>query len=144
MRGPGQTRRWCTMVPTDRDDVRATKADEELLFFDVSDDVLERAAPIIGGVASVVTLNFATAIIGNCGCPVWCPAVKPFETRKDRGERGRWPLATAASQRAAPSRTYKQKMKKAIWAGAAVLIFSSSAGCVMAATAMSNWSQWIK
>jgi|GraSoiStandDraft_45_1057281.scaffolds.fasta_scaffold290387_1 hypothetical protein len=58
------------MVPTDRDDVRATKADEELLFFDVSDDVLERAAPIIGGVASVVTLNFATAIIGNCGCPV--------------------------------------------------------------------------
>jgi hypothetical protein len=39
------------------------EADEELLTFDISDDALERAAPIIGGVASVVTLNFATAII---------------------------------------------------------------------------------
>jgi hypothetical protein len=38
--------------------------------FDVSDDALERAAPIIGGVASVETLNFATAILGNCACPV--------------------------------------------------------------------------
>jgi hypothetical protein len=49
-------------------DVAATK--DELLIFDVSDDELERAARIIGGVASVVTLNFSTAIIGNCGCPV--------------------------------------------------------------------------
>jgi hypothetical protein len=44
--------------------------DEERLTFDVSDDALERAANIIGGVASVVTLNFATAVIGNCACPV--------------------------------------------------------------------------
>ena len=58
------------MILTDRDDIRVSQTDEELLSFDVSDDVLERAAPIIGGVASVVTLNFATAIIGNCACPV--------------------------------------------------------------------------
>jgi len=49
-------------------DVAETK--DKLLIFDVSDDELERAARIIGGVASVVTLNFSTAIIGNCGCPV--------------------------------------------------------------------------
>jgi hypothetical protein len=49
-------------------DVAETK--DELLIFDVSDDALERAARIIGGVASVATLNFSTAIIGNCGCPV--------------------------------------------------------------------------
>jgi hypothetical protein len=54
----------------DRDDIRATKPDEELLIFDILDDQLEGAARIIGGVASVVTLNFSTAIIGNCGCPV--------------------------------------------------------------------------
>ena len=48
------------MVLTDRDVNRVAKTDEEeLLTFDVSDDALERAAPIIGGVASVVTLNFA-------------------------------------------------------------------------------------
>jgi hypothetical protein len=58
------------MKLTDRDDIRVTQTDEDILTFDVSDDVLERAAPIVGGVASVVTLNFATAIIGNCGCPV--------------------------------------------------------------------------
>jgi len=58
------------MIVADRDDIRATETDEEFLVFDVSDDALERAAPIIGGVASVVTLNFSTAIIGNCGCPV--------------------------------------------------------------------------
>ena len=58
------------MIVADRDDIRATETDEEFLVFDVSDDALERTAPIIGGVASVVTLNFSTAIIGNCGCPV--------------------------------------------------------------------------
>ena len=58
------------MLLTDRDVNRTAETDEELLIFDVSDDALERAAPIIGGVASVVTLNFGTAIIGNCGCPV--------------------------------------------------------------------------
>jgi hypothetical protein len=55
------------MVRTDTDSV--TKTDAELLIFDVSDDALERAAPIIGGAASVVTLNFGTGIVGNCGCP---------------------------------------------------------------------------
>jgi hypothetical protein len=58
------------MVLTDTDNVRIAETDEELLVFDVSDDALERAAPIIGGVASVETLNFATAILGNCACPV--------------------------------------------------------------------------
>ena len=58
------------MVLTERDGIRVTETDEEILVFDVSDDVLGRAAPIIGGVAPVVTLNFATAIIGNCACPV--------------------------------------------------------------------------
>ena len=58
------------MIVADRDEIRATETDEEFLVFDVSDDALERAAPIIGGVASVVTLNFGTAIIGNCACPV--------------------------------------------------------------------------
>jgi hypothetical protein len=54
---------------TQTDDIRATDTDEGILIFDVSDDALERAAPIIGGVASVVTLNFGTGIVGNCGCP---------------------------------------------------------------------------
>jgi hypothetical protein len=58
------------MILTGRNDIRVTETDEDILTFDVSDDVLVRAAPIIGGVASVVTLNFATAIIGNCVCPV--------------------------------------------------------------------------
>jgi hypothetical protein len=58
------------MVHTDKDDICVAATDEEPLTFDVSDDALERAANIIGGVASVVTLNFATAIIGNCACPV--------------------------------------------------------------------------
>jgi hypothetical protein len=58
------------MILVDRDDIRVTETDEEILVFDVSDEALERAAPIIGGVASVVTLNFGTAIIGNCACPV--------------------------------------------------------------------------
>jgi hypothetical protein len=53
------------MVPTDRRD----ETGEKILYFDVSDDALERAAPIIGGVASVVTLNFGTGIVGNCACP---------------------------------------------------------------------------
>jgi len=58
------------MVLTDGDVIRSVETDEELLTFDASDEALERAAPIIGGVASVETLNFATAIIGNCACPV--------------------------------------------------------------------------
>jgi len=58
------------MVFSDGDVIGAIATDEELLTFDVSDEALERAAPIIGGVASVETLNFATAILGNCACPV--------------------------------------------------------------------------
>jgi hypothetical protein len=58
------------MIPPDSERIRVTGTDEEILTVDVSDDALERAAPIIGGVASVVTLNFATGIIGNCACPV--------------------------------------------------------------------------
>jgi hypothetical protein len=57
------------MLATDTGVVRAAETDEAFLIFDVSDDALERAAPIIGGVASVVTLNFGTAIVGNCACP---------------------------------------------------------------------------
>jgi hypothetical protein len=58
------------MILTDREEIRVSETDDEILVFDVSDDALERAAPIIGGVASVVTLNFGTGIVGNCGCPV--------------------------------------------------------------------------
>jgi len=38
--------------------------------FDVSDDALERAANIIGGQATPVTLVYGTSIVGNCACPV--------------------------------------------------------------------------
>jgi hypothetical protein len=58
------------MILTDRDDIHGTETNEEILTFDVSVDALERASIIIGGAASVVTLNFGTAIISNCGCPV--------------------------------------------------------------------------
>jgi hypothetical protein len=57
------------MVLTDRDVIRAAETDEELLAFDVSDDALERAANVGLGL-SIVTLNFGTGIVGNCGCPV--------------------------------------------------------------------------
>ena len=39
------------MALSDRDDICVAETGEELLIFDVSDDELERAAPIIGGVA---------------------------------------------------------------------------------------------
>jgi hypothetical protein len=58
------------MMLAGRNDIRVTETDEEILVFDVSDDELERAAPIIGGVASLATLNFGTFIVGNCGCAV--------------------------------------------------------------------------
>jgi hypothetical protein len=58
------------MMLMDRDDIHATETNEEILIFDVSDDALERAAPIVGGVASPVTLVYGTNILGNCGCPV--------------------------------------------------------------------------
>ena len=66
----GAAGRNVLMVLTNKNAIYVAEADEELLTSEVSDDALERAAPIIGGVASVVTLNFSTAIIGNCGCPV--------------------------------------------------------------------------
>jgi hypothetical protein len=56
------------MVLTDGDLIRAAETDEELLIFDVSDDALERTASVGIGL-SVVTLNFGTGIVGNCGCP---------------------------------------------------------------------------
>jgi len=58
------------LVLTDRNAIDVAETDEDLLTFDVSDEALERAAPFIGGVASVVTMNFGTGIVGNCGCPV--------------------------------------------------------------------------
>ena len=57
------------MLPTDRGVISVAETGDKLLIFDISDDALERATPIIGGVASVVTLNFGTAIVGNCACP---------------------------------------------------------------------------
>jgi hypothetical protein len=57
------------MVLTDGDVIRAAETDEELLIFDVSDDALERVAGVGVGL-SIVTLNFGTGIVGNCGCPV--------------------------------------------------------------------------
>jgi len=56
------------MVLSDRDDIRVAETDEELLTFDVSDDALERTASVGVGL-SIVTLNFGTGIVGNCGCP---------------------------------------------------------------------------
>jgi hypothetical protein len=49
------------MILTDRDDIRVTETDDEILASDVSDDALERMAPIVGGAASVVTLNFGAS-----------------------------------------------------------------------------------
>jgi hypothetical protein len=34
------------------------------------DDALERAAAIIGGQATSVTMVYGTSIVGNCACPV--------------------------------------------------------------------------
>jgi hypothetical protein len=66
----GAAGRNVLMVLTNRNAIYVAEADEELLTSEVSDDALERAAPIIGGVASVATLNFGTFIVGNCGCAV--------------------------------------------------------------------------
>jgi hypothetical protein len=56
------------VVLTESDDIRVAETDEELLTFDVSDDALERTASVVVGL-SIVTLNFGTGIVGNCGCP---------------------------------------------------------------------------
>jgi hypothetical protein len=55
---------------TERHDIRAAETDAELLSFEVSDDALERAAVIVGGQATPVTLVYGTSIVGNCACPV--------------------------------------------------------------------------
>jgi hypothetical protein len=64
----GAAGRTVLMALTNRNAIYVAEADEELLTSEVSDDALERAAPIIE--ASVATLNFGTFIVGNCGCPV--------------------------------------------------------------------------
>jgi hypothetical protein len=58
------------MALTDRNAIDVAETDEKLLTFEVSDDALERAAPIIGGQATPVTMVFGTDIVGNCACPV--------------------------------------------------------------------------
>jgi hypothetical protein len=58
------------MVLMDRDNIGVVDTDEAPLTFDVSDDALERAANIIGGQATPVTLVYGTSIVGNCACPV--------------------------------------------------------------------------
>ena len=58
---------------TETDDIGVAESDEksvDVLAFDVSDDALERAAPLIGGQATPVTMVYGTAIVGNCACPV--------------------------------------------------------------------------
>jgi hypothetical protein len=69
---PGlQAERSVLMVLSDRtDDIRVVETSEDILAFDVSDDALERAANIIGGQATPVTLVYGTSIVGNCACPV--------------------------------------------------------------------------
>jgi hypothetical protein len=58
------------MVHKNKDDIGAAATEEEPIVFDVSDDALERAAVIIGGQATPVTLVYGTSIVGNCACPV--------------------------------------------------------------------------
>jgi hypothetical protein len=59
------------MVLTDRDAIGVAKTDDEPLTFDVSDEALERAANIIGGVASPVTILFPPCGTAN---PSDCPS----------------------------------------------------------------------
>jgi hypothetical protein len=58
------------MLLTDRDNIGVAETDEEPLTFNVSDEALERAANIIGGQVTPVTLVYGTSIVGNCACPV--------------------------------------------------------------------------
>ena len=44
------------MIVADREEIRVSETDDEILAFDVSDDVLERTATIIGGRATPVTM----------------------------------------------------------------------------------------
>jgi hypothetical protein len=58
------------MVSSDKD-VGVAENDDENLFFDVSDDALERAAVIIGGQATPVTLVYVRLS--------WAIAPAPYE-----------------------------------------------------------------
>jgi hypothetical protein len=58
------------MIVADREEIRVSETDDEILASDVSDDALERTATIIGGQATPVTLVYGTSIVGNCACPV--------------------------------------------------------------------------
>ncbi len=49
------------MVPREKDDIGATESDEEILACDVSDEALERAAPIIGGQATMAPRSLEIA-----------------------------------------------------------------------------------
>jgi hypothetical protein len=62
------------MILTDRDNIRVAETDEELLTFDVSDETLERAAPIVGG-QTTITRVYGTA--ADCGyCLVGVPGAR--------------------------------------------------------------------
>ncbi len=54
------------MILTDRDNIRVAETDEELLTFDVSDETLERAAPIVGGQPPITRVYGTAADCGYC------------------------------------------------------------------------------
>jgi hypothetical protein len=54
------------MILTDRDNIRVAETDEELLTFDVSDETLERAAPIVGGQTTITRVYGTAADCGYC------------------------------------------------------------------------------
>ena len=58
------------MLLMDGNNTRMNETNEEGLTFDVSDDALERAAVVVGGQATPVTLVYGTSVAGNCACPV--------------------------------------------------------------------------
>jgi hypothetical protein len=51
---------------TDRDNIRVAETDEELLTFDVSDETLERAVPIVGGQPPFTRVYGTAADCGYC------------------------------------------------------------------------------
>ena len=69
------------MILTDRDNIRVAETDEQLLTFDVSDETLERAAPIIGGQATMTRVYGTAADCGYClvgGGSRHAPSVTPL------------------------------------------------------------------
>lgn len=69
------------MIRTDRDNIRVAETDEELFNFDVSDDTLEGAAPIVGR-QPPLTLVFGTAL--DCGCLDQSIDQRPVNQRPNR------------------------------------------------------------